>query len=520
MNGWVLPDDVLRDAPTYTPRPHELADLELLLSGAYAPLTGFLGRADLHELRRTGRLADGTPWPVPVTLEVPQPLVEQLDRPTRCTRVTGADRPRGRTDRRPSTSPTPGRPATGTAGVGGPVRRIGDGGHGPFRRLRRTPGRGHGRCCRPGRVLGVIADRPLHRPQLAQIAHAARTLAAHLLVLVPVAGPGPDGLAAEALVRCDPRGPRPDAAGHDRGASRCARTATRSATRCCARGWPPRTGSPTCSPPASRCSPAAGCACWCRASSPTTTGTASGAGATTSRRATAGSPLTPPRSTTCSTGATPLPEWHTPPAVARELARARPPRRQRGLVVFFTGLSGSGKSTIARGLADTLRETGERTITLLDGDVVRRRALRRARLLQGRPRPQRPPDRLGRGRGRPARRDGRVLPDRAVRGSPRGGAPDGAGRRRRASCSCTCRRPGRGLRAARPQGPATRRPAPVSSRGMTGIDDPYEVPANAELIIDTTAINVRARRSRRCCATSAATAGWSRVPPPEASPKG
>ena len=68
----------------------------------------------------------------------------------------------------------------------------------------------------------------------------------------------------------------------------------------------------------------------------------------------------------------PLPEWHTPPAVARELARARPPRRHRGLVVFFTGLSGSGKSTIARGLADALREGGDRTVTLLDGDVVRR----------------------------------------------------------------------------------------------------------------------------------------------------
>src|SRR4051794_41392417 len=68
----------------------------------------------------------------------------------------------------------------------------------------------------------------------------------------------------------------------------------------------------------------------------------------------------------------PLPEWHTPPAVAKELTRARPPRRHRGLVVFFTGFSGSGKSTIARGLADSLRESGERTITLLDGDVVRR----------------------------------------------------------------------------------------------------------------------------------------------------
>ena len=46
-----------------------------------------------------------------------------------------------------------------------------------------------------GRVLGVFADRPLHRPQLAQLAHATRTLAGHLLVMVPVAGPGPDALA-------------------------------------------------------------------------------------------------------------------------------------------------------------------------------------------------------------------------------------------------------------------------------------------------------------------------------------
>src|SRR5215212_1302465 len=75
----MLPEDVLRDAPSYTPHPHELADLELLLSGAYAPLTGFLGRADLNALRRRGRLADGAPWPVPVTLEVPEEIAGHLD---------------------------------------------------------------------------------------------------------------------------------------------------------------------------------------------------------------------------------------------------------------------------------------------------------------------------------------------------------------------------------------------------------------------------------------------------------
>jgi sulfate adenylyltransferase len=67
-----------------------------------------------------------------------------------------------------------------------------------------------------------------------------------------------------------------------------------------------------------------------------------------------------------------IPEWFTTPAVAQELRRAHPPRHGRGITVFFTGLSGSGKSTVARGLADALVERGGRTVTLLDGDVVRR----------------------------------------------------------------------------------------------------------------------------------------------------
>jgi len=66
-----------------------------------------------------------------------------------------------------------------------------------------------------------------------------------------------------------------------------------------------------------------------------------------------------------------LPGWFAPPGVARELRRARPPRAERGLAIFFTGLSGSGKSTIARGLAEALTERGDRTVSLLDGDRVR-----------------------------------------------------------------------------------------------------------------------------------------------------
>lgn len=62
----------------------------------------------------------------------------------------------------------------------------------------------------------------------------------------------------------------------------------------------------------------------------------------------------------------------TQPGIAELLRRWRPPRPERGLTVLFTGLSGSGKSTIARGLVAAVRERYDRTVTLVDGDVARR----------------------------------------------------------------------------------------------------------------------------------------------------
>ena len=61
-----------------------------------------------------------------------------------------------------------------------------------------------------------------------------------------------------------------------------------------------------------------------------------------------------------------------PPEIAQIIDHDRPPPHRQGLVLFFTGLSGSGKSTLARALVDLLLERGERTVTSLDGDVVRR----------------------------------------------------------------------------------------------------------------------------------------------------
>jgi len=66
-----------------------------------------------------------------------------------------------------------------------------------------------------------------------------------------------------------------------------------------------------------------------------------------------------------------IPEWFTYPEVTKELEASRPPLRERGLTLFFTGLSGSGKSTIANGLLVKLLEEGSRPVTLLDGDIVR-----------------------------------------------------------------------------------------------------------------------------------------------------
>jgi sulfate adenylyltransferase len=484
VNGSVLPEDVLRDAPSYTPRPHELADLELLLSGAYAPLTGFLGRADLTALARRGTLADGTSWPVAVTLELPREMAEtlRLDDPLHRTVIL--------TD--PEGAPVAAIEAAdvwpaadGRYGVGGPVTRMGEGEQGPFQRLRRTPDEVRA-LLPPGRVLGVIADRPLHRPQLAQIAHAARTLAAHLLIIIPVTGPGPDCLPPEALVR----------------SIFAARDRMPPAT-IVAVPLLPRSGEMRDALLRARVAAAYG------VTHVLSTGDMLSGG---SLRVLVPRELAydnrdgqwrwrddiPPRNRRLAMTAAeiddlldrgfPLPEWHTPPAVAKELARVRPPRRHRGLVVFFTGFSGSGKSTIARGLADSMRETGERTITLLDGDVVRRELSAGLGFSKA-------------DRDRNVRRIGWVAAEIARHRGMSVACPIAPYAKARAAVRSMAVEAGAGFILVHVATPLEiceqrdrkglyARARAGQLRGMTGIDDPYEEPADAELTIDTTDMTV------------------------------
>nr|WP_239133285.1 adenylyl-sulfate kinase [Rugosimonospora africana] len=485
MSGWVLPDEVLRDAPTYAPRRYELADLELLLSGGYAPLTGFHGRTELSSLARRGRLPDGTSWPVPVTLEAPTAVVRALDTNNPLQRVLVLTDPEG--------APVAAVDATdiwatrdGMSGIGGAVRRIGDGGHGPFRRLRRSPEEVRA-LLPPGRVLGVITDRPLHRPQLAQIAHAARTLAGHLLVLIPVATGTPDGLPAEALVRSvlaarDRMPPATvvavplashgdeirDALLRARVAGAYGVTHLLSTGETMMSGGGPRVIIPRELAYDSRDGQWRG-----RDDIPPRFRRLALSGEEIDNLLDRGSPL---------------PEWHTPPAVARELTRDRPPRRHRGLVVFLTGLSGSGKSTIARGVADALLETGERTVTTLDGDVVRRELS--AGLTFSKADRDLNVRRIGWVAAEVARHGGMALcapiaPYAAARAAARQMAEDaGAGfvlvhvATPLAICEARDRK---GLYAKARAGKLT---------GMTGVDDPYEEPTDADLVLDTSELTV------------------------------
>ncbi|MGN9784660.1 adenylyl-sulfate kinase [Nonomuraea sp. ZG12] len=267
----------------WTPDARELADLELLLSGAFQPLTGFLGHDDVHLVHERGTLADGTPWPAPITIHLPGDVapgdeVTLLDPegvPLAVLTVTE-------------------HPADGPAA--GPVRGLGAAEHGPFARLRRTPD--EVRVELGGRpALAVTMRGPLD--DLSEILATAKELDAVILLL-----PLSYGEAGPAVVRAALK----------------------------ARDQLPETTIVVPVPLAPREEPEID--------------------------------LELREHIAFSYGAT---EHLAGP----EPVKIPGPPHRRGLVVFFTGLSGSGKSTIARGLRDALLELGTRTVTYLDGDVVR-----------------------------------------------------------------------------------------------------------------------------------------------------
>ena len=183
-----------------------------------------------------------------------------------------------------------------------------------------------------------------------------------------------------------------------------------------------------------------------------------------------------------------LPEWFSRPAVAEILNETSPPKFRQGLTIWFTGLSGSGKSTVSHGLVERLAEYG-RNVSTLDGDEIR------THLSKGLGFSKEDRDtnirRVGYVAGLVAQHGGTtfcsvISPYRAVRDEAR---KTSKGNFVEVFCDTplnVCeQRDVKGLYAKARAAVAEGKPM-----GFTGVDDPYEPPINPEVTLDTSKLSV------------------------------
>jgi sulfate adenylyltransferase len=369
--------------PALTLDGRQLGDLELILSGAFAPLTGFMTQAEIASVLAGLALPDGSPFPIPVTLEVPASAV-----PAQASQVMLCD---------PETTPLAvldiaertavgASPGADQIRLAGPVRKNRPVEHGSFRRLMISPQQARAELGESV-VLAFATRAPLGKRQIGQLKHLAGGLKAKLLLLPLVSGPvsivrQPESLirATLAAARSLPAGtlvvPVPLAPHGDDAARELAACAVVAAAygathlmadnaAAVAAGLPASGGSaPATLPGASIPIVSAGDWAYDQRAEVWRPHSLIEAGLEIEDLSAdqLGDML--------DTGAD-IPAWFAPDAVLHELRHARPPRSKRGLVLFLTGLSGSGKSTIARDLRDLLSEYGDRRVSLLDGDLVR-----------------------------------------------------------------------------------------------------------------------------------------------------
>ena len=355
---------------------HQTADLELLLNGAYTPLTGYMTRADHERVVADMRLADGTLWPIPIGLQAPEKAAASL---AIGQRVALRD-PEGFM----MAILTIGEAWTGNPGrvfLSGKVEGVSLPQHHDFTELRRTPDELRQMFARHGwrRVLAYQPEDMLFRAQYDFTLDAARDHDANLL-LHPVAGEIPAD-EAEYFARIHsfrsllPRYtaastmlallPLPAHDGGLRGALLkaivarnygCSHVIVENVDEQALAPYRVELGVHLISlPPMVYVAkedkylplPAA----------QGKAGTAPMLLTEVQRRLDHGEAI---------------PESAAFPEVVAALRRAYPQRAAQGFCIFFTGLSGSGKSTLAKALMVRLLERGGRQVTLLDGDVVRK----------------------------------------------------------------------------------------------------------------------------------------------------
>ena len=376
----------LSSLPAITLSSAQLGDTELLLSGALAPLTGFMTSADAEAVAQSWQLADGTPFPVPVTLDVPAAVLPS-DTPLPA-RLLLSD-PEGTplavltVQERTELPSEPDRP--GLIRLAGPVSASRPPEHGPFRRLMLSPAATRAQLTHAA-VLAFATRAPLSSRQIGQLRHLSGQLRAQILVLPLVSGHAEVVGTPQALIRAVlaampslPAGslmvPVPLPARTGAGSSRVRELSVQArvaaaygATHLMADGFgPAAAGLPEGADLlAASQIPIVASGDWAYDPRAEVWRPHSLIEAGTERE-----DLSPDQLGDLLDAGSEIQPWVFPTAVARELRRVRRPRSERGLVLFLTGLSGSGKSTIARDLADLLAERSDRQVSLLDGDLVR-----------------------------------------------------------------------------------------------------------------------------------------------------
>ncbi len=406
-----LPDVILND--------RQICDFELLVTGVFAPLDGFMTRVDYESVLDRMRLSSGALWPVPICLDIHDTLAGTLeagqsvvlrdpegfllgvmtladiwpvDREAEAMAVFGTlDRTHPGVDYLFS--------RTGSVYIGGPIQALNLPIHPDFPQIRLTPAEVKERFAKLGwhRIVGFQTRQPIHRPQFEMTIQAMQKARANLLLL-PAAGiPGPDDFDHYTRMRCYQKvgahyppnahllnllplamrmaGPR-DALlhmiiGKNFGCTHFVIGHNHASPGEDSNGDPFY--------PADQAEALASEAAaelgiepvffeemvylpfddeFCLASEVNATReTISFTGKDIRDRIRSGKKV---------------PDWASFPEVIEELDRSYPSPARQGFTLFLTGLSGAGKSTIAKVLYARFLEMGTRPVTLLDGDIVRR----------------------------------------------------------------------------------------------------------------------------------------------------
>ncbi len=406
-----LPDVILND--------RQICDFELLVTGVFAPLDGFMTRVDYESVLDRMRLSSGALWPVPICLDIPDTLagileagqsvvlrdpegfllgvmtlddIWPVDREAEALAVYGTlDRAHPGVDYLFNRS--------GSVYIGGPIQALNLPIHPDFPQIRLTPAEVRERFAKLGwhRIVGFQTRQPIHRPQFEMTIQAMQKARANLLLL-PAAGiPGPDDFDHYTRMRCYQK-----VGAH----------------------YPPNSHLLNLLPLAMRMAGPRdallhmiigknfGCTHFVIGHNHASPGNDSNgdpfypadqAEALASEAAEElgiepvffeemvylpfddefrlASEVNGTQETISFTGrdirdrirqGKKIPDWATFPEVIQELNRSYPSPASQGFTIFLTGLSGAGKSTIAKVLYARFLEMGTRPVTLLDGDIVRR----------------------------------------------------------------------------------------------------------------------------------------------------